>query len=232
MAISLDAIQDAEFPVHWDDPSDAERTYVTDMMHNPHPMSPLAQSLQPTTFNAMVTAMQEFGLPFKTMHIRFHNYYQFERLEMIEPANPDEAAAGEAAIEATMQREVGRLADRWQNEFFPRIRQIIDRFIDIERSIAASATADARAMLSEFVNLRFELWTIHFRVVVPMMLSMQIYDEFYQDLFGGTDAEGHALLVGRPTMSVAAAIGLSDLAAAARHVRSGQHMSKSAGSID
>ncbi|HEX3303755.1 MAG TPA: PEP-utilizing enzyme [Thermomicrobiales bacterium] len=204
------------FPVHWDDPADANFTYTTDMMHNPDPMSPLQQSLQPSTFYGWQKAMREFGMPFKAMHVRFQNFYQYDRVEMIEPASPEEARAGGEALEATMKVEVARLGDRWENEHLPRTRQIIDRFIAMEHDSATASLVDIAAMLDEFENLRAELWTIHFRTVLPMMLAMQTYDELYADLFGGTEADAHILLGGRLTRSVAAGIGLSDLAATAR----------------
>lgn len=208
----------SEFPVHWDDPEDANRTYTTDRMHNPAPLSPLAQSLQNSTFAGWLTAMREHGLPFKAMNIRFQNYYQYECAEMIEPSSAEEAATLGQAMEATMKQEIARLADRWNGEHLPRVRQIIDRFIAMEHSIASAPLSDVESMLHEFERLRTELWTIHFRTVVPMMLAMQSYDEFYADLFGGTDADAHAILLGRPTQSVAAGIGLSDLAALARRI--------------
>jgi pyruvate,water dikinase len=203
------------FPVHWDDPADATLSYTTDQMHNPDPMCPLAQSLQASTFEGWMAAVREYGMPFKAMHIRFQNFYQYEHAEMFEPASPEEAAAGEQALEATMKREVARLSDRWEGEHLPRTRQIIDRFIAMERSIATAPLADVEAMLHDFERLRAELWTIHFRTVFPMMIAMQSYDELYADLFGD-DGDSHALLVGRPTPSLASSIGLSDLAASAR----------------
>jgi len=205
-----------DFPVHWDDPADANLTYSMDKMHNPDPISPLQQSLQPSTFYGWQKAMREFGVPFKAMHIRYQNFYQYDRVEMIEPASPEEALSGGEALEATMKGEVARLADRWNAEHLPRTRQIIDRFIAMEHVSATAPLADIVSMLGEFEELRAELWTIHFRTVLPMMLAMQIYDEFYADLFGETEADAHALLGGRLTRSVAAGIGLSDLAESAR----------------
>jgi len=51
-----------------------------------------------------------------------------------------------------------------------------------------------------------------------MLLSMQLYDELYTDLFQGPDGDAHALLVGGLSESVKAGIGLSDLAAKAREL--------------
>ncbi len=49
-----------------------------------------------------------------------------------------------------------------------------------------------------------------------MHLSQQLFDEFYADLFGGTDSDAHALVVGTMSESIKAGVGLSDLAALAR----------------
>ena len=104
-----------DFPVHWDDPADANLTYSMDKMHNPDPISPLQQSLQPSTFYGWQKAMREFGVPFKAMHIRYQNFYQYDRVEMIEPASPEEALSGGEALEATMKargRSPGRPLER------------------------------------------------------------------------------------------------------------------------
>lgn len=71
-------------------------------------------------------------------------------------------------------------------------------------------------MVDEAGAITEELWTIHFRVAFPMLLSMQLFDEFYTDLFGGSVADAHALLVGAVSESVKAGFGLADLAGAAR----------------
>jgi phosphohistidine swiveling domain-containing protein len=205
------------FPLHWDDPADAELTWEMDPMHSPAPVNPLGQSLQTSLFEGFLAATGEFGLPFKAMHRRYQNYYQFERAEMVEPPTPEAAEAGGRALEETFKREIGRLGDRWENEHLPRINEIIGRYIAMEGEAASASLPEIASILREFETIRAELWTIHFRIVIPMMLAIQAYDEFYADLFGGVEGDSHALLVGQPTQSVAAGIGLSDLAIAARN---------------
>ena len=216
MAIADAPARSPEFPVHWDDPEDANRTWTTDKMHNPDPVSPLGQSMSSSTFYGLVKAIREFGIPTGPMLIRFHNNYAYERMEPVPPGTPEEEAALGLALQETFKREVGRLRDRWEGEHLPRVKQITDRFEFYRGNIATASISDIEAWLHEFERLRRELWTIHFRTVVPMMMAMQLYDEMYADLFGGTDADAHALIVGRASKSVAASIGLSDLAAFAR----------------
>ena len=205
-----------EFPVHWDDPADAELTWTTDLMHNPEPMCPLVQSLQYSLSDGFMAGMLEFGLPFKARHIRYQNYYQFERMEMEAPPSPEAAEAGGKQLEATIKQETARLGKRWETEHLPRVKQIISRHIAMEREVGTASLPGIAELLREYEAIRRELWTIHFRTVIPMLLSMQAYDEFYSDVLGGSDGDSHALLVGQSTRSVDAGIGLSDLAAAAR----------------
>jgi pyruvate,water dikinase len=68
----------------------------------------------------------------------------------------------------------------------------------------------------EVIEIADELWTIHFRIVIPMMLAMQVFDELHADLFGGSVDDAHVLLVGAVSESIKAGFGLSDLAQDAR----------------
>ena len=52
---------------------------------------------------------------------------------------------------------------------------------------------------------------IHFRIALPMLASLQIFDEFYADVFTGGESDGHALLVGVESESVKAGLALYDL---------------------
>ena len=106
------------------------------------------------------------------------------------------------------------MGERWQAEHAPRLRELTTQLQQMPPVDATNAAL--LAALDEAVAITSEAWTIHFRVALPMLLSMQIFDEFYADLFGGTEADGHALIVGMASESVKAGFGISDLAALAR----------------
>ena len=206
------------FPVHWDDPADEQATFTIDLMHQPNPVSPLSQTTSVRTFPyGWSAAGAELNLPLGKPDVRYHNFYQFERQHVPEPMSPEVAEAQEKLTQETMQREIGRLGDRWRDEHLPRLEQMATRMEEIEAAIPTASNDDILSMLDELVLLGREYWTIHFRIAFPMLLALQLFDELHADLFGGTAADAHALLVGRPTMSVKAGIGLFDLAADARH---------------
>lgn len=118
------------------------------------------------------------------------------------------------AAEASGKREVARQMERWHGEHLPRMQELNARLAELPAPGASDI--EILAALEEARAIANEAWTIHFRLAIPMLLSMQLFDEFYADLFGGTEADGHALLVGAVSESVKAGFGISDLAIMAR----------------
>jgi pyruvate,water dikinase len=205
------------FPVHWDDPADELATFTIDLMHQPNPVSPLSQTTSVRTFPyGWMAAGAELNLPLGKPDVRYHNFYQFERQHVPEPMSPEAAEAQEKLTQETMQREIGRLGERWRDEHLPRLEQMAARMESIEAAIPTASNDEILSLMDELVLLGREYWTIHFRIAFPMLLALQLFDELHTDLFGGAAADAHALLVGRPTMSVKAGIGLFELAADAR----------------
>lgn len=212
-APSAPSSETSAFPVAWDDPADAHRTFTIDLMHNPLPVSPLTQTTKGFAYG-IAAAAAEFGLPITKPNVRYINYYQYTRDDPPDFAGTDEADA--AAIESTMRREMGRLGERWRDEHLPRIEQLVREMERIESAVSAASPAEIVAMLDELAAGARELWTVHFRIVIPMLAAVQAFTEFYIDLFGGAESDAHELLVGQPSMSVQAGFGLFDLATAAR----------------
>jgi pyruvate,water dikinase len=65
------------------------------------------------------------------------------------------------------------------------------------------------------LDLYREAWIIHFRIAFPMLVGIQLFDDFVADV-AAPEADSHAMLVGLYSESVAAGIGITDLAASAR----------------
>ena len=203
------------FPEPWDPPFDDGDPFMFDPMHSPLPISPLSTDLIGTaTGVGMATAAGEMQLPIAGYDSRERNYFHFTRFTPIIPASDDDARQMAEIAESNGKREMGRMMERWHGEHLPRLRELEARLAELV-SPGASDT-EVLATLEEAQAIASEAWTIHFRVAMPMLLSMQIFDEFYADVFGGTDADGHALLVGAVSESVKAGFGISDLAAIAR----------------
>jgi rifampicin phosphotransferase len=205
------------FPVDWDIPFEDGEAFIFDPMHFPHPLSPLTASTMGPAFEAgIVSAARELGAPLQDYQVRYRNHYRFDRQVMAQPANDAEARSMGEAAEAGTKTEVGRLLERWHGEHLPRVSAHLDRLraMDVYRA----TDAELVAMLDEVDGIHQDLWTIHFRIALPMLVGIQLFDELYAELFGGSEADSHALLVGGVSESVKAGFGLSDLAATAREL--------------
>src|SRR5688500_15519392 len=109
------------FPVRWDDPADADRTYFADPMHNPFPLSPRFQATSARWLeHGWTAAARECGIPDRGRLGRFQNDYLFDRVDCVEPASEDEAREARNAVEQALRAELPRLMERWQGEHLPR----------------------------------------------------------------------------------------------------------------
>ena len=203
------------FPVPWDIPFDDGEPFMHDPMHMPFAVTPLTGSMMAeASGTGMTVAAAETGIPIAAYDTRERNYYHFTRIAPVIPTSEEHAREIGEVAEAAGKREVGRQMERWHGEHLPRLQELNARLATLLTTDASDS--EILAALDEAKAIAIEVWTIHFRLAIPMLLSMQLFDEFYADLFGGTDADGHALLVGGVSESVKAGFGISDLAAIAR----------------
>jgi len=220
MAIDLSSVlatRTAEFPTAWTHPTDTGAPFLSARMHFPFPASPLEQTtIGVAVAQGFTLAAQAMRLPLKGMEVLYRNHYRFERYVMAQPASEAEAREAAAAAEATFQEEVGRMIERWYGEHLPALTGYHQRLAAMD--VAAASPAGLIALVDEVNAMHAEIWDIHFRIGLPMMLSMQLFDEFYAEVFGGSEADGHAMLTGALSESVKAGFGLSDLAERAREL--------------
>jgi phosphohistidine swiveling domain-containing protein len=194
---------------------EAPLTYFADPMHFPRPLSPLFVSVHGPSFERGFTkAVRELRVPLLGARFKVQNHYFFNAIIPAIPANADEAREMGQLAEATLKVEAGRLMERWTTEHLPLIRWRLHRIETV--TVADAKPADVVDMLDELQTIWAENWTTHFRIVIPMMLAKQLFDELYVDLFGGTEQDAHALLIGAESESIKAGMGLSDLAGSAR----------------
>lgn len=204
------------FPAAWDAIAADGPPFMFDPMHHPFPVSPLMASLAPGFARGYTAAVREANLPVEAMQVRFVNHYRYDRM-LPRPASVTEPAAdAKALMEATLQREIARMLDRWYIEHRPRLLAIQARLAEMRPR--GLAPAEVLALLDELEDLHEELWTIHFRIGVPMLLSMQQLRELHDELFPGATGAAETLMAGTPSESMKAAFGLGDLAAYAREL--------------
>jgi pyruvate,water dikinase len=202
------------FPESWDSIAVDGPPFEFDPMHSPFPVSPLMASTQGAFADGYTRALREANVPIRATQVRFVNHYRYVRMLPQAPSSDEEAAAQAALVEATLQQEIGRMLDRWYVEHRPRLAAMHERLREMD--VRGAPRYEVLALLDEVDDLHRELWTIHFRIAVPMLLAMQIFSEFHADLFGEDGAAARTLMAGTPSESLKAAFGLSDLADRAR----------------
>lgn len=203
-----------ELSVQWNDPANSESTFMFDPMHFPFPLSPLFQTVLAPGFRAGFTAaFRHYNAPIDRFDCTYRNNYHFERYVPKVPKDNAEAQAIDELAEKTFQAAIPGMVTRWQDVHMPAILAIDERL----RSIAATSPREAAtpANVEAVKSALGALWTEHFVIVLPMLLAMELFDEFYAELFGA-DADSHKLLAGMESESVKTGYELSDLAALAR----------------
>lgn len=201
------------FPQAWTPPGDDD-TFIFDPMHFPFPVTPLAESIMGMGLGVGFTrAAREYRTPLREVRIRSRNLYHFERYEVAHPASEEEARKMGELAEATLKPEMGRLLQRWNEEHLPAVRTLIERARTMD--VDTPAASEVAGLVDELERIQHQAWTIHFRIAIPMLMGMQIFDEFHADVFGD-EADGHALLAGSATESVKAGLALYDLAMTAK----------------
>ncbi len=201
------------FPGAWDLAIGDGPAFQFDPMHFPFPVAPLTDSAVNSALGAGFTAAaQEMNTPIVELQARGVNWFHYDRYVMKQPSSEDEARVMGERAEETAKQEIGRLGDRWEQEHLPALKVHLGRLAELEQAVETASGSDAVVLIDEAQAIHRDLWTIHFRIAIPMLLAMQLYDEFYADVFGGTDSDAHALLRGVSSESVKAGLGLYDLA--------------------
>ncbi len=207
------------FPREWDVLADGGPAFHFDPMHNPFPVTPLTDSALNSAFAAGFTAAaREMNTPIEEVQARGVNWFSFSRHVMKQPSSEDEARAMGERAEATAKQEIGHLGARWEQEHLPALKAHLQRLTEMETAVGSATASETAALIDEAQAIHRDLWTIHFRVALPMLLAMQLYDEFYADVFAGTESDAHALLRGVWSESIKAGLGLYDLATAAKEL--------------
>jgi pyruvate,water dikinase len=197
-----------------DDPADQGMSFQRDVMHFPTPLSPLFQSVHPQVFGpGYRTAAREIGIPIADFQHRFRNNYLYERVIPVIPASDEESRELEERAEAGLRLAIEQMDRRWHEEHLPRLRELLISLADF-RELDSAAPFDP-TRVDALLAICVEAWTIHFRIAFPMLASIQLFDDFLADV-AGPEVDGHTMLTGVQTESLANGIAITDLAAAAR----------------
>lgn len=199
---SRDIVPPAEFPVVWEAVDDAKMFWERDMMHYPAPMKPAEFALMKLYENGFNTAADLYDLPVRMRTLRINTYYYQSIfpiglppegvLKVINgigrvfpglPASIQKKAVGAQAkkYEATLQPAVYRLAERWEKEWLPEIKEHLAFWSGFD--LPGATNAGLIAHLDESVRRADRVGAVHFFLGIPQLLSMSQYLDAYHDLF-------------------------------------------------
>ena len=190
-----------DFPVVWDNPDDERLFWTRDAMHFPKPVNELEDEflIRLAQENGFARACEAYDLPFRLRPIRINHYLYTAVAPVMAP--PEELEAMGERSREKLGEAMARLGKRWSGEFLPEIRQYLedwDRF-----DLRSASMPELVAHLDETVAKFRRLWEIHFTIAFPMLMSMSMFEEFYQDLFGSDGAfDAYRLLQGLDNKTV------------------------------
>ena len=187
-----------EFPVHWDDPADAERTWMFDPMHSPDVVTPLSLDLYFQPF------VEGFGMGFS---LRAFNYYTYMNIAAEPPP--------ESSPEETLN-ELSQAWGRWQDHILPEVQGHINYYRDTDfDSLSDSDLADN---LHQLRKMRSRQGELHTMAVMPWMTAMTLLMDTHHELTGEGDISAARLVQGYGSKSVEAGQGLWNLSQVAASI--------------
>ncbi|MDQ3865730.1 MAG: hypothetical protein M3304_02710, partial [Actinomycetota bacterium] len=170
-------------------------TWTYDPSHYPEPMTPLSADVWLWAMGKGVqAAARELRAPFggfETMTYGGGWAYEHE-LEPDWEVDPKE-----------LRRAALALADRWEDEYRPRVEAITEeiRRLRPERP----APVEAAAELERLLDLVLEQWRIHFLTVIPVHAARELLHDEYVERFDKQDElEPYRLIEGLPNETLAA----------------------------
>jgi phosphohistidine swiveling domain-containing protein len=202
-----------DFPVVWDDPADAELTWLHDNIHSPEPATPLGGAFAEFASHGFAEAFRQYSVPavFRSRIVNHWGYNAFHPADL----SPDELGRMMGEVEARVGAAVARLGELWDETYLPEIKEHLKPFEEFD---LASASLDE---LAEQFALRRQtaqrLMEIHFLAIIPAYVAVSEFDELYRKLFDDADPhDSYRLLQGIGNMTVDTGIALWELSRTVR----------------
>src|ERR671936_404897 len=149
------------------------KTWLPDPSHYPEQMTPLSATVWFASMGrGLHEAMRTLAGPFGGFETRTELGWAYEG-ELEPDWEHDPAVLREAAL---------TLGERWERELRPRV-EALTREQEAMRP-EGPPPAEAAALLDRLVEIVREQWTIHFLVVVPAQVAMELLHDRYVELLG------------------------------------------------
>jgi pyruvate,water dikinase len=181
----------------WEQPEDAQLFWTRDAMHFPNPLTQIDEVLTQAVYRTGLNhGFATYSIPLRAdvRRIWSHQYWSVTPLMLPD----DEAAAMGQRSEELLGAAMGRLMERWENEWLPAIKQLLEDWEQFD--LGGASMPDLLAHLDETLRRLDRAWMLHFEIVMPSQLPVSVFDEFLKELFGSEDAfAAYRLLQGHET---------------------------------
>jgi pyruvate,water dikinase len=185
--------------VKWEQPGDEQMFWQLDRMHFPNQLSMMEHDFIRTFYSkGFFVAAEGYGSPIRPHVRRFftRHYLAFAPLPLSEAELEDVGKR----FEQNLGKAIGGQGKRWEQDFLPEIRALIDDWESFD--LAGASDAQLLAQWDVTIERLGRLSQIHFEIALPMLLSIGLFDEIYAELFGAESSlESMHLLQGTPTMT-------------------------------
>lgn len=186
-------MSDADFPIVFADPADAQYTWERDDMHMPFALTPLAVDfcveLIGRSFNPH---FEQFGSAHRLYAASWHGWVYFSG----RPNVPEEETkAADARWTETLRNRIPVTRAYWEDEVLPELRGIFDRIAAMPIDhLPPEAAADAWL---EAWTTTLRAWVLHFVIIMgPYQILDDLIEAYNAAMGPGHDAEALALLGG------------------------------------
>jgi pyruvate,water dikinase len=172
----------AAFPVVWDDPADAEKTWHYNPEHMPLPLSPLAFEL------ALAPFLRGFGWGMNPKQVNYYTYFAFD--------GPRDGTEPQTADVAYLKMA----AQRWHEEILPEVLG----YIELYRTPDFDALSDEE-LVSEIERLqevRFRSGQLHTQSVHPYWVGHRLLIDTYKQMIADDELGALRLAQGYTNKSV------------------------------
>ncbi len=196
------------FPIMWEPPEAIHAPWKQDRMHAPEPITPLCGWMGASPCSRGSTeGFQVAGQPLNFQVGRFNTYYYLA----ISPAVPPEEMEAAGAKGAEVVKELlGSYEKRWDEEWLPQIKSELQAWAEFD--LPGSSDDELLAHMDESDNRYALLWKIHFHLAIPMLVSLSMFVDMYNDLFEDAgELDAYRLLQGVRNMSIEVGEAIWDL---------------------
>ena len=182
-----------DFPVTWQDPEDAVRTWDQEATHFPESMPPLEFDFWNCAILGIYDLQERMCAPNRVV-IRYFNtyFYMGERLVVAEDEKEQRKKQGQEQI----LELAGQMHVLWPEQWWPEIQEHL-AFWDAFDLESASLEALKRHFDETWERVE-QIWKLHFAMGPPAYKAMEKFKEFYCELFEeeGNELAANSLLAG------------------------------------